>query len=69
MAGPIETGELVATGALALGLELTACGCGFCTGRALLWPATLSSTGIGPSGRELHATSKPTRTTQIAIKL
>jgi hypothetical protein len=68
MAGPMETGELVATGALALALSLAACGCTLWTGREVLCPATRSSTGIGPRGRDVHAASKQTDKTLITIQ-
>jgi hypothetical protein len=73
----METGELVATGAFAfafafalvLALAPATCGCTFWTGREVLCPATRSSTGIGPSGREVHAESKQTDNTLITIQL
>ena len=65
----METGELVATGALALALSLAACGCTLWTGREVLCPATRSSTEIGPRGREVHAESKQTDNTLITIQL
>jgi hypothetical protein len=72
----METGELVATGAgagagagaVALALSLAACGCPLWTGREALCPATRSSTGIGPRGREVHAPSKQTDNTLITIQ-
>ena len=67
----METGELVATGAGAgaLALSLATCGCTLWTGRDVLCPATRSSTGIGPRGRDVHAASKQTDNTLITIQL
>ena len=65
----METGELVATGAVGLALLVAACGCTLWTGREVLCPATRSSTGIGPRGRDVHAASNQTDNTLITIQL
>ena len=65
----MEMGELVATGAVVLALLVAACGCTLWTGREVLCPATRSSTGIGPRGRDVHAASKQADNTLITIQL
>jgi hypothetical protein len=74
----METGELVATGALAtgegaigalVGGVLAAWGCVFWLERDELGAATRSSMGIGPRGRLEQAAKTQTASTQMAAKL